>query len=64
MVAAVVIVLLLLIGAGVAVAVVVLVVYLRKRDKSLGNGRRSGLFGIGELYTHVARLYMSFCFVY
>ena len=54
MVAAVVIVLLLLIGGGVAVAIVVLVLCLCKRDKSLESGRRSRLFGIGELY--VAKL--------
>jgi preprotein translocase subunit SecG len=59
-VAAVVVVLLLLVGAGVAVVVVVLVLYLRKRDKSLGGcfeGRRSRLFGIGELYIILFILY-------
>ena len=60
MVAAVVIVLLLLIGGGIVVAVVVLVLYLRNRDKSLESGRRSRLFGIGELY--VAKLLYELLF--
>ena len=53
-VAAVVIVVLLLIGGGIVVAVVILVLCLCNRDKSLESGRRSRLFGIGELY--VAKL--------